>query len=106
MEIAGRSDRFEPHTMTVKLPPQVAEAGVRAAMFSEFYRGVASGDVTFQNGTISGHIDQPAVAPFPAHSQEFSGTYSADRFELRVAMPPIGDVQSCQRVKGRLAKPA
>ena len=100
MEVQGRSGQIESHTMRTRLSAQLAERGVKAAMFSEFYRGVTSGNVAFENGTISGHLDQPAVAPFPAHEQRVSGTYSAESFEIRITMPAIGGVQSYQVVTG------
>ena len=40
MEVAGRSDRFEQRSMNGKLSPSLAEAGVRAGMFFQFYRGL------------------------------------------------------------------
>lgn len=101
MEVKGRSGQFEPQTMRARLSEQLADKGVQAAMFSEFYRGVKSGDVAFENGTISGHIDQAAVAPFPAHQQVVSGSYSPQAFEMRITMPPIGGVQSYQVVTGK-----
>jgi hypothetical protein len=101
MEVTGRSGRVEPQTTSAKLSPQLADKGAQAAMFSEFYRGIKSGDVTFENGAISGHIDQPAVAPFPAHQQAISGTYSAEAFEMRITMPKVAGVQSYQVVTGK-----
>ncbi|TAD71502.1 MAG: hypothetical protein EAY70_14195 [Sphingomonadales bacterium] len=105
MGVEGQSTTTPRQKDTAKLSPQLAEQDARTVMFSAFYGGVKSGDVAFENGTISGHIDQQAVAPFPAHQQAVTGTYSADRFEMRIAMPAIGGMQSYQFVTGRLVKP-
>ena len=105
MGAEGQSQTTPRQKDTAKLSPQLAEQDPRTVMFNAFYHGVKSGDVVFENGTISGHIDQQAVAPFPAHQQEVTGTYSADAFAMRIAMPAIGGVQSYQFVTGRLVKP-
>lgn len=105
MGVEGQSTTTPRQKDTAKLSPDLAKYDARTVMFSAFYHGVKSGDVAFENGTISGHIDQQAVAPFPAHQQTVTGTYSTDRFEMRIAMPSIGGVQSYQFVTGRLVKP-
>lgn len=74
-------------------------------MFTEFYHGVTGGNIIFKDGKISGSLHQQAVAPFPEHQQELSGTYSADRFEMRIAMPLIMGVQSYQYITGLLVEP-
>jgi hypothetical protein len=104
MGVEGQSQTTPRQKDTAKLSPQLAEQDPRTVMFNAFYRGVKSGDVAFENGTISGHIDQQAIAPFPAHQQAVTGSYSADAFEMRIAMPAIGGVQSYQLVTGRLVK--
>ena len=105
MGVEGQTQTTPRQKETAKLSPQLAEQDPRTVMFNAFYPGVKSGDVAFENGTISGHIDQQAVAPFPSHQQEVTGTYSADAFAMRIAMPAIGGVQSYQLVTGRLVKP-
>lgn len=105
MGVEGQSQTTPRQKDTAKLSPQLAEKDRQTVMFNAFYRGVKNGDVAFENGTISGHIDQQAVAPFPAHQQAVTGTYSADAFDMRIAMPAIGGVQSYQFVTGRLVKP-
>lgn len=101
LEVKGRSGQFEPQTHSAKLSPQVADAGVHAAMFSEFYHGEKGQNVVFEGGVISGHFDQQAVAPFPEHQQAVSGTYAAESFDMRITMPVIAGVQSYQVVTGK-----
>lgn len=90
---------------TIKLSPERAQRPMLRVVFGEFYQGVRGGEVTFKNGIIAGHLDQQAIAPFEAHKQTVTGTYAADRFEIRIAMPKIMGVQSYQFVTGRLVKP-
>ena len=89
----------------VVLDERFADLPARDVFFSKFYLGVKSGNVTFEDGVVSGSIDQGAVAPFPAHSQAMTGWYKSTAFEVRIAMPKIADVQSYQVVKGQLASP-
>lgn len=89
---------------TVKLSAERAQRPMQRVMFGEFYQGVQGGEVSFKDGIIAGHLDQQAVAPFEAHQQIVTGTYSADRFEMRIAMPMIMGVQTYQFVTGRLVK--
>lgn len=105
MGVEGQSAATPRQKHTAKLSARLAEHDMQTVMFSQFYRGVKSGDVTFANGTISGHFDQQAVAPFPAHQQAVTGNYTANSFEMRVSMPAIGGVQSFQFVTGRLVTP-
>lgn len=106
MEAEGHDQRISPETLTVKLRPEVAAMDPRAVMFSEFYRGQKPTNVTFDDGKISGHLDQQAVAPFPAHEQPISGWYRPDAFELRITLPSIAGVQGYQVVTGRLKRAA
>jgi len=105
MEADGRSGRTPTQTDTVKLTPERAARDMRHVMFGEFYHGVKGGEVAFKDGTIKGHLEQQAIAPFPAHQQTLSGTYSPESFEIRIAMPKFVGVQTYQVVTGRLAKP-
>ena len=105
MEMEGHSDVTPHQTDTLRLTPEMAGFDVRTVTFSKFYHGQAAANVVFEDGTISGHLDQAAVAPFPAHEQAVSGTYGADRFEMRITMPPIAGTQAYQVVRGRLVEP-
>ncbi|MBX7492996.1 hypothetical protein K3163_07225 [Qipengyuania sp. 1NDW9] len=93
-------------TDSVTITQDLASASPKAVFFSEFYHGAKAANVTFEDGEISGHLDQGAVAPFPAHSQSVSGWYRSDSFEMKIAMPVIGGVQSYQVVTGKLVDPA
>lgn len=102
MGVEGQSNTTPRQTDTVKLSPQVAQRDPRSVMFSQFYHGQTGANVIFENGTISGHLDQHAVAPFRAHRQAVSGTYSAEAFAMRIELPEIAGMQSYQFVTGRL----
>ena len=76
---------------------------VSRVIFGEFYRGSSPEHLTFEDGEIEGHLSQGAVAPFPKHIQNVSGSYAKDSFSLKIQMP-LGE-GFFQIVEGRLVKP-
>lgn len=76
---------------------------VSRIVFSEFYRGSSPEHITFEDGVIEGYLNQGAVAPFPKHTQNVSGSYAKDRFGLKIQMP-LGE-GFFQVVEGRLVIP-
>jgi hypothetical protein len=91
---------------TVVISDRFASAPPRDVAFSQFYRGESGSDVVFENGKISGHLNQGAIAPFPAHTQEVTGWYRSDAFEIRITLPLIANIQAYQVVTGKLSRPA
>jgi len=105
MDVDGYGETGQRQTDTVRITPEMSGFGVRAVTFSKFYHGQTGENVVFENGEISGFLDQQAVAPFPAHQQAVSGWYRPDAFEMRITMPPIAGTQAYQVVSGQLVQP-
>ncbi len=105
MEVDGHGETGQRQTDTVRITPEMVGFSVQAVTFSKFYHGQTGENVVFENGEISGFLDQQAVAPFPAHRQEVLGWYRPDAFELRITMPPIAGTQAYQVVTGQLVQP-
>ena len=102
MEHEGSSQRLEAHQYDARVSDQLAMMDARVVMFSEFYHSTDPSNVRFEDGVISGYLNQRAVAPFPEHQQEVTGWYRSDAFEMRIKMPPIGNFQTYQVVRGSL----
>ena len=100
MENEGDPAKIEPQTHSASVSAQLARMEPRVVAFTEFYRGSNPANVTFKGGVISGHIDHPRQAPFPAHVQEVSGWYREDAFEMRIKLPQMGPYQPYQVVRG------
>ncbi|WP_108790871.1 hypothetical protein [Erythrobacter sp. Alg231-14] len=105
MESDIHPDRIEPQTHSAKVSEQLAAMDAKTVFFNAFYSAGAAGDVVFANGEISGHLSQSAVAPFPEHTQNVTGSYQSDAFEVRITLPEIAGIQAYQVVKGRLVEP-
>lgn len=104
MENAAVPDmKISEQVYTQRLDATGARFPVSRIIFGEFYRGSSPEHVNFEDGAISGHLEQCAVAPFPKHLQKVSGSYRAESFRIEIEMPVVEGAS--QIVEGRLIKP-
>ncbi|MEM7690786.1 MAG: hypothetical protein AAF291_17360 [Pseudomonadota bacterium] len=94
--------RISEQVGTERLDAVGATFSVSRIIFGEFYRGSSPEHITFKNGVIEGHLEEGAIAPFPKHSQNVSGSYAKDSFSLKIQMP-LGE-GFFQVIEGRLVK--
>ena len=95
--------KIEEQVLSETLSPQDARHPVASIIFGAFYHGASPEHIRAEGGTISGYLEQGAVAPFQAHEQQVSGTYTQDSFSVVIEIP-IGPGIS-QVVEGRVIEP-
>lgn len=100
LETAGHESKADRIRQTVTLRPERAALPPASVFFGEFYHGVKNVDVRFEAGVIEGSYQQGRVDGIAAHTVRFSGTYSADSFDVSFDLGATG-LPVMQRVQGR-----
>ena len=95
--------KIEEQVLNQELSPQAAQGPVASIVFGQFYNGSSPEHIQADAGRISGYLEQRAVAPYQAHQQPVTGSYTDDSFKVVIEIPVAPGVS--QVVEGRLVEP-